>query len=408
MQVQSDVLPALQAAVERAARTPGGRDRLNAAGLEGSSVHSLDEFRQIPIMPREELSEVQKRYLAVAGFSSIPLNQLPWLGLHSGGELDISYAGKDGAGIMAEVFSDLGIRAGDVVVSTFGYHMATAAHVFDDALHKLGATVVPAGPGSTELQQQLLLRTGATVFMGFPSFLHKIIRTLDASLRDGLRVRLAICGGEYAPTLRAELREGFGIDSREFYGLSIVGPIAFECSHRVGLHVRPEVFVEITDPITGKPTSPGSPGQIVVTPLQNEYALLRLGTGDVSAWVEGSCACGLRSPRLIGILGRVGESVKVRGVFIHPQDVRALPDREADVAVAQVVVRRATNGADVIALLIAPTPTCSDVPALFERAKAVFEERCRLRVDEVGLLSGEMSSRLIVDERSWEVGTAPQ
>lgn len=33
------------------------------------------------------------------------------------------------------------------------------------------------------------------------------------------------------------------------------------------------------------------------------------------------CACGRTTPRLMGLLGRVGEGVKVRGLFVHPRQL---------------------------------------------------------------------------------------
>ena len=36
------------------------------------------------------------------------------------------------------------------------------------------------------------------------------------------------------------------------------------------------------------------------------------------------CSCGRKTPRLAGVLGRVGAGVKVRGMFIYPHQVEAL------------------------------------------------------------------------------------
>ncbi len=57
---------------------------------------------------------------------------------------------------------------------------------FDESLGEFGCAVIPAGPGQTELQVQILQQLEVTGYVGTPSFL-KIIAESEA--RPGRRVR---------------------------------------------------------------------------------------------------------------------------------------------------------------------------------------------------------------------------
>jgi phenylacetate-CoA ligase len=394
------------AALHRVAQSPAGRQILLDAGVDEPAAAGYDDFLRLPVLDRSRVAEFQLRYPEAAGFSTIPLAEFGRLGLHAGGELDVSYAGREGADVMAGLFAELGVHDGDVVVNTFGYHMSTVAHVFDDGLRRLGACVVSAGPGNAELQLQLIKRVGATVWLGFPSFLWRMLtQDPDAAAKS---LRLAILGGEFAPRIRAELESQFGIASREFYGVSILGPAAFECEAREGMHVADDMVFEIVDVGTGMPVGDGEAGQIVLTPLRNEYVIPRLGTGDLSRWLPEPCSCGRTSPRIEGILGRVGEGVKVRGVFLYPRDVRAVREALPGVSHARLTVGRSlgAQARDELTLAVVFEPGAS-MPDGFDALVAdAFQAQCRVRLDAVETLEAPADDRVLVDVRDWEVGAS--
>jgi phenylacetate-CoA ligase len=393
-------------ALQRVGRSPAGRQILIEAGVEQPGPGGYEEFLRLPVLDRSRVAEFQLRYPESAGFSTIPLAQFGRLGLHAGGELDVSYAGREGAEVMAELFAELGVRDGDVVVNTFGYHMSTVAHVFDDGLRRLGACVVSAGPGNAELQLQLIKRVGATVWLGFPSFLLRMLnQDPDAAARS---LRLAILGGEFAPRIRAELESRFGIASREFYGVSILGPAAYECEAKDGMHVAEDMLFEIIDTSTGMPVGDGDAGQIVLTPLRNEYVIPRLGTGDLSRWLAEPCSCGRTSPRIEGILGRVGEGVKARGLFLYPRDVRAVKETLPGVSHARLTVGRSAGveARDELTLAVVLEPGVSTPDGFDAFAATAFQTQCQLRLDAVEVVEAPADDRVLVDVRDWEVGVS--
>ena len=88
------------------------------------------------------------------------------------------------------------------------------------------------------------------------------------------------------------------------------------------MHLAEDVYVEIIDPNTEKSVESGETGEVVVTNFNKTYPLIRLGTGDLSYLDAEPCPCGRTSPRLVKIVGRVGDSFKVRGLFVHDSQVR--------------------------------------------------------------------------------------
>ena len=49
-----------------------------------------------------------------------------------------------------------GFRAGDIVLNTFTYHLTPGGFIMDAGARALGCAVIPAGPGNTEQQLDLI------------------------------------------------------------------------------------------------------------------------------------------------------------------------------------------------------------------------------------------------------------
>jgi phenylacetate-CoA ligase len=147
---------------------------------------------------------------------------------------------------------------------------------------------------------------------------------------------------------------------------------------------------------------PGELGEVVVTRPNGIFFLFRFGTGDLSRLIAQPCPCGRTLLRLAGVAGRVGEAVKVRGMFVAPSQLKKIGERFPDWKF-QIVVNRSENR-DVLTVRIdAPdTKRGKDHLASFEKH---FAEICTVRIDRIeevpqGTL-GE-SFKPIVDERSWK------
>jgi phenylacetate-CoA ligase len=91
-------------------------------------------------------------------------------------------------------------------------------------------------------------------------------------------------------------------------------------------------------PGTGDPVPDGEVGEVVVTPLQADYPMLRFGTGDLSAVLPGPCPTGRSNLRIRGWLGRADQTAKVRGMFVHPSQVAEVLRRHPELGRARLVV----------------------------------------------------------------------
>jgi phenylacetate-CoA ligase len=193
--------------------------------------------------------------------------------------------------------------------------------MFETGLHHLGCAVIPAGTGQTEMQVRAIQDLRPTGYVGTPSFL-KIILEKAAELGvecDSMR-RAIVSGEAFMPAVR-EFLSGRRIEAYQAYGTADLGVIAYETPAREGLMVSEEIILEIVRPGTGDPVPEGEVGEVVVTTFNRDYPLVRFATGDLSAVLPGTSACGRTNVRIKGWMGRADQATKVRGLFVHPHQV---------------------------------------------------------------------------------------
>jgi len=232
-----------------------------------------------------------------------------------------------------------GIGPGDIVQNCFSYHLTPAGLMFESGVAAVGAAVLPAGTGQTELQARAAHDVGVTTYAGTPDYL-KVI--LDKAAEMGLQPRItkaAVSGGALFPSLRQDYADR-GIACRQCYATADLGLIAYESAAMEGMIVDEGVIVEIVTPGTGDPVPEGEVGEVVVTALNPDYPLVRFATGDLSAVLPGQSPCGRTNMRIKGWMGRADQTTKVKGMFVRPEQVAALVRRHPEVARARVVVTR--------------------------------------------------------------------
>lgn len=97
------------------------------------------------------------------------------------------------------------------------------------------------------------------------------------------------------------------------YSTSETGPLGYQCRHQTGAvhHLHEDANVlEVVDE-AGRPVPPGTPGELVVTPLTTSgMALFRYRLGDRGKLLTGGCGCG-SAARSILLLGRMPNSMTV-------------------------------------------------------------------------------------------------
>jgi len=239
---------------------------------------------------------------------------------------------------MARALHAAGFRPGQLVHNCFSYHFVPAGAMMESGAHALGCTVFPGGTGQTEQQVQAMAELKPAGYVGTPSFL-KIIVDKAAEMKVALpSVTRAMVSGEACPPSLRDWFAEHGIAAYQCYASADLGLIAYETEAREGLVLDEGVIVEIVRPGTSDPVAEGEVGELVVTTLNPDYPLIRFGTGDLSAVLPGTCPTGRSNTRIKGWMGRADQTVKVRGMFVHPGQVADITKRFPEVLKARLVV----------------------------------------------------------------------
>jgi phenylacetate-CoA ligase len=235
--------------------------------------------------------------------------------------------------------SACGIGADDIIQNCFGYHLTPAGTMFENGARAVGATVLPAGTGQTELQAQAAHDIGCTAYAGTPDYLKVILEKADEM---GLLLKFtkaAVSGGALFPSLRDYYADR-GIICLQCYATADLGHIAYETAIGEGMIVDEGVIVEIVTPGTGDPVPVGDIGEVVVTSLNPDYPLIRFATGDLSAVMVGQSPCGRTNMRIKGWMGRADQTTKIKGMFVRPEQVAALVAKHSGLTRARVIADR--------------------------------------------------------------------
>jgi phenylacetate-CoA ligase len=319
---------------------PRFRVAMDGAGMGPRDIHRLADLPKIPISRKDDLPAIQAEDLPFGGLAAVPTRSLKRIFMSPGYIYDLQGQGPD-FWRFRPALAAAGFRAGDIVLNTFSYHMTPAGFMLDGALRALGCVVVPSGPGNTEVQIRIASGLGATGYVGTPSFLYTILKKA-VEMRSPLQLEVAWVTAEMLPeSLRHELETDYGIRVLQGYGTADLGMLAYECLEKKGMHLHPEVIVEVLDLETHEPATPGHPGLVVATIFDETYPLVRFATGDLSTFLEDApCSCGRTAPKLAGILGRVGDAVKVKGMFVRGSQMEEVMKRFPEVSRFQAVVTR--------------------------------------------------------------------
>jgi phenylacetate-CoA ligase len=232
------------------------------------------------------------------------------------------------------------------------------------AAQDLGCLVFPAGGLSTDQRIDALLTYPITVLGCTPSyalFLAEHAAKKGIDLAKQTRIRLTWHTGEPGasiPATRAKIEAAFGARAFDLPGLTEIAAWGFECDARSGLvHVHEDYcYPEVLDE-RGAPVEPGGRGELVFTSLyRRAMPLIRYRTRDVVQVADRACPCGRRLLAFEGgVLARLDDMKKVRGVIVYPRRIEELVRPFAGVDEFQIVFRR-QDGLDDILVRVDPAP----------------------------------------------------
>ena len=354
----------------------------------------------LPLTRKSDLIEMQRRDPPFGGLNAAPIGSVARVFSSPGPIYEVEGRRPDFFR-MARAMYAAGIRSGELIHVAFSYHLTPAGAMVDSAAQALGCPVIPAGTGQTELQLRTITDLKPNAYVGTPSFL-KILLDRAAEQNSVLgSIKKALVGAEAFPAvLRSEFRDR-GITALQCYGTADLGLIAYEsigpdgevCP---GMVLDEGIIVELVQPGTGDPVPPGEVGEVVVTTLTPEYPLIRFATGDLSALLAGPSPCGRTNHRIKGWMGRADQTAKVRGMFVHPEQVAEIVRRHKSIIRARLVIERPAS-ADQMSLHIEMGEPAESVGAIAESAQAVTKLRAEIvRVPEGSLPN---DGKIIEDRR---------
>jgi phenylacetate-CoA ligase len=295
------------------------------APVDPGNINSIEQFRELPLLTKNDLvSEID----GDPPHGSFHSDEVRLLNLTPAGEnrlmpeynteRDIQRLGE----ALGTQFRSMGVESGDVVLNCAAYTVFIGGLAMHHGLQAAGATVLPVGPGDSEQAGRFATEYGADGIFAFPSFGLRIADQADISIKYFLG------GGEpftSVPGMREEVRAAFGGDPvvTDLYALSEFVPVAAECRHEDGLHVADEyALLEVIEPDSTEPVTPGERGEVVLTHLDKEaMPLVRYRTGDLTRLVDTHCECGAHLTLPDGVFGRTDNRLKVKGVKLYPDAI---------------------------------------------------------------------------------------
>ncbi len=383
-------------------RAPAIRSLLDAAGLAPQDIQGADDLAKIPVLSKDSLVEMHQANPPFGGFLTIDPYDLPRIYISPGPIYDPQPPPEDPESMLAP-FNYIGMGRGDRVLNTFMYHLTPAGILLDEAIRACGATVIPTGPGNTELQIMMMTALGATGFVGQPSFLMTLLdKAAEMGMGAGaVPLKKALFSAEpYTPNQRERFEGEYEMKTTSAYGTADLGFIGYTRAGVTGFCIMPTVYLQVCDPETGAPLPAGETGEIVATTLNRSYPLIRFGTGDLGALApQPQC----EGQQLLGLFGRSGDAIKVRGMFLHPNQLSGAAAHFPEIKAMQARITRPENR-DVVTVNVELNEG-ADGDGLAEKLSALAQQAARLRIDAVNIVEPgviDPNARKIVDEREWD------
>jgi phenylacetate-CoA ligase len=383
-------------------RSPAFSSRMAAAGLAPADIAAAADLARLPVLRKEEIPAVQAGGPGLGGMLTVPAGQLRRI-FQSPGPIFDPEPDQPDSWRWGPAFRAAGFGPGDIVLNCFGYHLTPAGVMFEEGARAAGCAVIPGGIGAQAQQIEAMAALGVTAYSGLPSYLKGLLdkaQELGHDPRSWPLSKAFVAAEPLPPSLRALFEEQYGILVYDGYGTAEAGNLGYNGPERHGWHLPDDALIQVCDLNSGQPVPPGQTGEVVVTLFRRDYILVRLGVGDLSAVMADGPPASLPTPRLVGWLGRSGDSVKVRGLFVHPRHadeaLRGLPG----LAAYQIVVSRHEHRDEL---------TCRFVPAagadpaeIGAQITATLQEALKLRCNAEPVESIPADAKRFADDRTWE------
>ncbi len=382
--------------------------KLKEAGI--TELKTPEDFLKLPFSEKKDLRDAYP-----LGLMTPPEEDI--VRIHSssgttGTPVIIPYTRKDvedWATMFARCYETAGITNKDRIQITPGYGLWTAGIGFQAGAEKLGAMVIPMGPGNTDKQIEMMTSLGSTVICATSSYALLLAEEIQKrGIRDKIKLKKGVIGSErWSKKMRDRIANELGIELYDIYGLTeIYGPgIGINCQNETGMHYWDDyIYLEIIDPKTGDPVPDGEQGEIVITTLVKEGApLIRYRTHDLSRIIPEKCSCGRTYPRIDVIMGRTDDMMKIKGVNVFPSQIEEVLGTFPEISSEYQIRISHLDSKDTMRIYV---ETTGDVDfndltkRIAERVKSRIGFTPIVKAVEVGVLPRSMKKTArVIDER---------
>ena len=383
--------------------------KLKEAGI--TEIHSVEDFLKLPFSEKKDLREAYP-----LGLMTAPEEEI--VRIHSssgttGTPVIIPYTQKDvddWATMFARCYETAGITNKDRIQITPGYGLWTAGIGFQAGAEKLGAMVIPMGPGNTDKQLQMMQDMESTVICATSSYALLLAEEIQKRgiSKEKIKLKKGVIGSErWSDKMRERIATELGIELYDIYGLTeIYGPgIGINCEYNSGMHYWDDfIYIEIIDPVTGENLPDGETGEIVITTLVKEGApLIRYRTHDLSRIIPEKCKCGRCFPKIDVIMGRTDDMMKIKGVNVFPSQIEEILGTFEEISSEYQIRISHLDGKDTMRIYVETTGDY-DFADLARRIAEKVKSRIGftpiVKVVEIGVLPRSMKKTArVIDER---------
>ena len=391
---ERDLFGRLPAAIANAMKASGWARQLK--GIDPKAITSRAALARLPLLRKSDLLGLQKQTPPFGGFNVMPPEKAKRLHMSPGPIFEPQYRDEDSSDAARALFA-IGFRPGDIVHNAFSYHLTPAAYILEGGAHKLGCPTIPGGIGNTEQQLEAIAQFKPSGYVGTADFVKILLDTAEKNGKDATSLKRGMVSGAALPeSLRAELK-GRGFDAKQCYAIADTGVISYETEALAGMMVSENIIVEIVRPGSGDPVAEGEVGEVVVTNFSIGYPMIRLATGDLSAVLPGRSPCGRTNMRIKGWMGRADQTTKIKGMFVHPEQVSEIGKRHPELKRLRLTVSR---DGEQDAMTLRAESDLSD-QALADAVAATLQAMTKLRgkVELVPPGSLPNDGKIIADER---------
>jgi phenylacetate-CoA ligase len=370
------------------------------ADVDPRSVTDRDALAKLPVTRKQDVIDRQGPEAPLGGYNGSDIEAMARL-FASPGPVYEPQGIRPDHWRMARGLHAAGFHCGTLVHNSFAYHLTPGGWIFDSGARALGCPVIPAGTGNSEQQAAAIHTLRPAAFTGTPDYLKVLLDKADELGLDASSIhRAMVSGGPLFPSLRQEYADR-GVMVRQCYATADLGLVAYETTGpdggpNPGMVVEEGAIVEIVRPGTGDPVPDGEVGEIVVTVFSSDYPLVRFATGDMSAVMTEPSPCGRTNLRIKGWMGRADQTAKVKGLFVHPQQIARVSARYPQIQKARAQITR-ENEQDVLTLVC---EVAGGDPSLAEGIATSLREATQLKGAVAFVEPGELpNDGIVIDDQ---------